>query len=285
MALGLTSVPEAEWLEIDDRYGDQMALRRRLLADRRGEVLASTAGSAAAERELLDTLGTHLTTWFPDWFSRVGDVLHNRLDGRRWTIAGDGEAPLAIVGQLVQEDFCLLAQEADGLRLIAAVLCFPSRWRLGDKIGQLLAPIHGPVPGYQERLARPVDRFLSQLRQTRLAARLNWSVIDDPALFQPTGHGRVDGASDITVANAGERLVLRVERQSFRRLPHSGAIVFGIRIHVTKLAAVVAAGPDEAARLAGAVRALPPEMARYKSLAPFRAALLGYLDARNAAKF
>ena len=187
--------------------------------------------------------------------------------------------PLSIVGQLVQEDFCLLAEEPDGLRLIAAVLCFPSRWRLGEKLGHLLAPIHGPVPFYQDRLARPVDRFLVNLRQGRLAARLNWSVVDDPALFQPTGHGVTDGVSDITAADAGDRLVLRVERQSFRRLPQTGTIVFGIRIHVTPLSRVVASASGEAARLASAVRALPTEMQRYKSLLPFRAALLAYLDA------
>ena len=35
------------------------------------------------------------------------------------------------------------------------------------------------------------------------------------------------------------------------------------------------------ADLAAAVRGLPPEMALYKSIPPFRAALLAYLDARS----
>lgn len=63
--------------------------------------------------------------------------------------------------------------------------------------------------------------------------------------------------------------------------PESGAVAFGIRTHVTPLAAV-AALPGEAARLAAAVRALPPEMRRYKGLHRFDAALLAWLDARAA---
>jgi hypothetical protein len=42
----------------------------------------------------------------------------------------------------------------------------------------------------------------------------------------------------------------------------------------------VTAVAEVAGRLAGAVRNLPREMALYKSLLPFREALLGYLDAR-----
>jgi hypothetical protein len=61
-----------------------------------------------------------------------------------------------------------------------------------------------------------------------------------------------------------------------------GTIVFGIRSHVTPLREVTAL-PGEAARLAAAVRGIPPELERYKSLRPFRAALLDYLDRQSGA--
>src|SRR3546814_15752544 len=67
--------------------------------------------------------------------------------------------------------------------------------------------------------------------------RLNWSVMDDPALFQPAGHGRAGHDPAITAENAGEMLWLRIERQTFLRLPASGALVFGIRTIVDPLAA------------------------------------------------
>jgi hypothetical protein len=141
--------------------------------------------------------------------------------------------------------------------------------------------IHAPVPTYAQTLGRPVDRFMGALKPGRLAVRYNWSVHDDPTLFQPTGHGRGEFDARITPENAGAALWLRVERQTFRVLPESGVVVFGIRTHVTPLAEVVAV-PGEAARLAAAVRGVPVELERYKSLMPFRDALLGYLDRQTA---
>jgi hypothetical protein len=111
-------------------------------------------------------------------------------------------------------------------------------------------------------------------------ARLNWSVLDDAALFQPAGRGRTERDPSITPENAGDRLVLRVERQTLRRLPDSGAVLFTIRLYVRPISTVVCT-PELAARLAGAVRALPPDMQNYKSILPFRAALLDHLDQRS----
>jgi hypothetical protein len=229
------------------------------------------------QAELLEVLADDLARHHPGWFTRRGDVIDNHLLGETLSIADD---PLDRVGRLVQEDFCLLRDEGDGtLTLVAAILCFPSRWRLSSKMGRPLGAIHTPVPLYKDRLERPVDRFLSALKTGRIAQRLNWSIMDDPRLFQPTGHGVNDFECHVTAENAGETLFMRVERQTFRRLPRSGGIAFGIRVHVTPLASIMAL-PGEAARLLAAVRALPPEMERYKSMLPFREALLDVLQAR-----
>ena len=275
MAMGLVTVPEAEWFEIDTLYPAQMAERRRLLADRRAEVFAAEPASAPARAETLAMVLEHLTRLRPEWFQRDGDTVHVRLTGERLEIAAYD--PLECAGRLVQEDLCLIEASPEGPRLTAAVLCFPSRWRLAEKIGRPLALVHDAVPLYAERLARPVDRFMAHVRPGAVVARVNWSVLDDPALFQPGGKGRVAHDASITADNAGERLFLRVERQTLRRLPVSGAVVFGIRVHVYPLACAVTT-EESAAVLAGAVRALPEAMARYKSVPPFREALLGWLD-------
>ena len=104
--------------------------------------------------------------------------------------------PLDIAGRLVQEDLCIL-QEVDGeLRLTAGVLCFPNRWRLSDKLGRPMMAIHEPVPSYAERLGKPVDRFIGLLAPDRPVWRLNWSLMDNPMLFQPVGHGWRDTDPD-----------------------------------------------------------------------------------------
>jgi hypothetical protein len=265
MALGLTAIPEAAWLERDAQTLPQLAERVRLLAERRADVLADTPGAEAACAELRSMLAAHLIAHWPAWVQPASDPPAH---------------PLATICAWVAEDFCLLRPGPDGPRLVAAILCFPSRWRLAEKIGRPLLAIHKPVPTYAETLGRPVDRFMSAIKPGRLAVRYNWSVHEDPTLFQPTGHGRGDFDPSITVDNAGEALWLRVERQTFRLLPESGVVVFGIRTHVTPLAEVVAV-PGEAGRLAAAVRGVPEELERYKSLMPFRVTLLGYLDRKT----
>ncbi|WP_227319444.1 heme-dependent oxidative N-demethylase family protein [Acidisoma silvae] len=264
MVMGLGAVQEPDWLEWDSRAPLQIAERQRLLAERRAEVLADTPGSEAACAELRDVLAGHLEAHRPGWKRPDWDA---------------DEHPLASVCPWAVEDFCLMKPGPEGAVLIAAILCFPSRWRLADKIGKPMIAIHVPVPGYKEALGKPVDRFLASIKAGRLASRFNWSIMDDATLFQPKGHGLAGHNAAITAANAGEMLWLRVERQTFRLLPESGVVAFGIGMHVTPLAQVVEIA-GEAGKLASAVRGLPPEMERYKSLLPYRAALLDYLDGK-----
>ncbi len=267
MALGLGSVPERAWIEIDDQVPAQLAERAALIANRRDATVAATAGSEAMQRELLDMLVQHLRTYHA---------------GMNQPPAEPGEEPLVRIGHLAAEDFCLLRDGEAGPVLAAAVLCFPARWRLAEKIGRPLVSVHAPVPFYRERLSGPVDRFLSMLRPGRIAARRNWSIVDDAALFQPDAPACDRTTDAITAENAASRLFLRVERQTFRRLPVSGAIAFGIRTHVTPLAAVVRQ-PGAVSRLRDALQALPAEMQRYKSLPPFGDAVLACLDALDPA--
>jgi dimethylamine monooxygenase subunit A len=276
MAMALTAAPADEMIELDALYPAEMVERARLLDTRRDEVFAALPGSEAASAEVLARLGELLPRRFPDVFAAEPGAIVNRVTGERWSLRDPPLHPLEVAGRLVQEDLCLLAE---GPVLDAAVLCFPSRWRLSEKIGRRLPDVHEGVPLYAERLARPVDRFFAHLQPGRLAARLNWSVVDDPALFQPGGKYRTAPNTAVTADNAGEALFLRVERQTLSRvLDH---VLFTIRVHVTPLGRAIRTRED-ASRLANAVRALPDEMARYKSLPTIGEKLLAWLDARTA---
>jgi hypothetical protein len=280
MAMALTTVPESAWFEIDSRYGDDMAERRRLLAERHGDVFGALPASDGARAETLQAIAANLTGHVPHWFTRDGDRLHNALTGETWNLASPPCDPLELAGRLVQEDLCVIQNTDDGPVFTAAVLCFPSRWRLHEKLGRPLTAVHGPVPHYAERLATPVDRFMAKVKTGHIASRLNWSVLDDAAMYQPTGKWREAANTAITADNAGETLYLRVERQTLTRLPQSAAVLFGIRVHSYPLAAAITT-PAAASRLAEAVRALPDATAHYKSLKAFGPALLAWLDARS----
>jgi dimethylamine monooxygenase subunit A len=283
--MGIKALDPADWIEIDHRLGDQLAERRRLLAERRAEVLAALPESRAGQRELLELLLDHLPQRFPEHYRRAGGRIENLATGERfeidaWSEASAG-APLELAGRLVQEDLCLMQRGEAGYRLVAAVLCFPAHWRLADKLGRPLEAIHAPVPGFGASLAVPVDRFFANIQAGRPVWRLNWSLVDTPELFLPPEHRGHPRA--IPAEAMGEQLWLRVERQTLRRLEHSGDVVFGIRTHVDPLAEAVDS-PDAAQALAARIREMPEAMARYKSIWPIRAPLLAWLDARATAQ-
>ncbi len=282
LAMGLMSLDPEEWIEPDGNLAAELAEKDRLFAERHGEVVQARPGSGAAQAELLDLLAGHMARRHPEILARDGGTLALRPTGRTYRVADWRDAPIDLAGRLVQEDFLLMRPGADGYTLEAASLCFPSRWRLAEKMGRPLAAIHRPVPGYADRLERPVDRFFDRLDAGRPVWRVNWSVLDDPALFQPV---RRRGAAESPVApeEAGARLHLRCERQTLRRLPETGWAVFGVKTHVDPLS-TLAGRPEACAALAAAVRSLPEGTRAYKAIGRFEPALLAWLDAAAAAR-
>ena len=237
-APGLCPLDDGEWTVVHDDFAAQMAYRRTLLAREADTVLACLPEGAAPARELLGALLSHLKERAE---YSVGDAAATRPDGGVASI--DVQAPLPTIGELVPEDFCLLLPDPGSgeYRLVAAVLCFPSRWLLGEKMGRPLTIIHDPVPEYDGGLARRVNRVFETLRPGRGLVRCNWLIHTDPELFLPVGR------ETKRVARTGGcgPLYLRTERQTLVRLPETGAVAFGIKSSVspvTDLAPEVLAG-------------------------------------------
>jgi hypothetical protein len=276
---GLQTLDFQDWIEPDERFASELAEKERLLRERHAEVFSVLPEALAGSTEVLELLVEHLPTRFPALYRREGDILYNLVTQQVWNLARHGLHPLDLAGRLVQEDLCLMQHDpADNTyRLVGASLCFPTRWRLADKMGKPLTAIHDPVPGYEEQLASTVERFFERLRAEKPVWRINWGLIDDPTLFQPTGHGRKGLNPNITADNAGEKLWIRMERQTLRRLPRTQDVLFTIRVHIRPLQQLLAY-PDRAATLASAIRGMPEPLRLYKSLPPFLDAVLAWLD-------
>lgn len=279
LSMGLERLDLRDWIEPDEHLAEDLCEKERLLAERHHEVFAALPEAAAGSAEILELLAVHLPFRFPALYKREGKRLVITMTGQSWRLTDSVLHPLDLAGRLVQEDLCLMQRDGStGIyRLVGASVCFPTRWRLQEKLGRSVGTIHAPVPGYQEQLASTMDRFFDRLKVERPVWRLNWSLVDDPRLFQPSGHGRHERNTDITASNAGEMVWLRMERQTLRRLPCSQEVLFTIRVYVHPLH-TLATNPQRAAALAAALRALPPAMQRYKSLLPLRDAVLGWLD-------
>ncbi len=281
LALGLERLkPGESWLEIDAGLDAELAEKRRLFREHRDQVFVEQPGSRDAQQEVLACVARALAASAPDRYA-LEDAGLRRLPGGDVTPLGAaGPPPLERAALCVQEDLCLMERSASGWCLTAASVCFPTRWDLPSKLGLPLSGIHARVPGYHEGLERPTDRFFDGMKEGAVYRRANWSLLDDPSLFQPGEKQRRDRNPGIDAGNAGERVWLRVERQTLQRLPRTGAVLFTIRVHQHRIAELAAErGAGE--RLLGAIRSMPAEMQAYKSLAAVRDATLAYLEARR----
>ena len=195
----------------------------------------------------------------------------------KFRISDFEESPLDLCGRFVQEDLCLMAPGPDGYTLEAASLCFPARWRLMDKMGLPMSGIHKPVPDYSEKLSRPVDSFFNRIDVDRPVWRVNWSLTTDPTMFQPVRQKHSASELHITSKNAGDQVYMRCERQTLRRLPHTGWILFTIKTYLDKVSKLHKY-PKEAQNLSSLLRSAPTSLLSYKNINHFLEPLLVYLD-------
>ncbi|MGF1552010.1 MAG: DUF3445 domain-containing protein [Paracoccaceae bacterium] len=266
---GIQPLDPAEWTVVHDDFAAQMRLRERLIEARADAVLATLPEGVAPAEELRAVLLDHLAGC-PDYAAENGALV--RPDGAR--VATSGPA-MAAIGRMAAEDWCVLTPdpEAGEYRLVAAVLCFPSRWSLAEKLGRPLTAIHDPVPDYDATLARRVNRLFEGIRPGRPLWRANWLVHDDPTLFQPSAKG------DAGDAAGHDGLYLRTERQTLARLPETEAVVFGIKTSVTPIEAL---GREARERLAALFAGLDEETIAFRHGRALHARLTARLAALAA---
>ncbi|MBD2313990.1 DUF3445 domain-containing protein [Desertifilum sp. FACHB-1129] len=277
LKLGVQPLDLKDWIQIDSHFQSELDLKEQLTRSHPSEVFGSLPQSLESQRETLSLLIEHLLTHFPQIYHVQGNLIQNRLINKTWQIDDFDTNPLALAGRLVQEDFLILQPLDSQYCLTAASVCFPLRWKIAEKLGHPLAMIHQPVPQYQQKLANPVDNLFTRLSAENPVWRLNWSLVDTPELFLAKGIKKAESLPAITSENAGDRLWLRFEHQSMRRLPKTSNIVFGIHTYIEPLK-ILANFPEAAQGLASTVQQMPAEMQAYKSISPVRDALINYLN-------
>ena len=194
---GVSPVAIDDWLTVSDAYKPQMRYRRELIASKQGEVFVAHETAFQVCEELRDILN-------------VGPT---------------GGHPLIDAALNVQEDLCILQKQGDQHILTASVMCFPSSWDVRQKIGRSIADIHTPVAEFSD-VSQTVERMLSAIRVEQPLGRANFLIYTDPELHQPRGEGITK-----PIDPKAPRYI-RVERQTFRRLPESLAVVFAIHTYI-----------------------------------------------------
>lgn len=276
--IGLGPLDPARWIEPDGDLERYLLEKDRLIADCRDIVFVEEVGTREAQREVLELLAGHIMAQHPSLYRREGSTI---VAGTRTVHLDTADAPLVTAGALVQDDLVLMRRDDSGWRLVAGYVAFPSSWSLPEKFGRRMEDIHAPVPDFGEgtRNALLINRMFDNLKVEQPVFRFNWSINPDADLHYPAS--KAHGALPEGHALSLETTFARVERQTLRKLPVSGDILFTIRIYTDPLAALRTL--PEARRIATVfadqLEALNLPQATYKGLAAKRAALVAELRA------
>jgi hypothetical protein len=284
--IGLKQLDFKDWIEIDATFDAQMAEKRRVYTELPNKVFVAEAGTEDAQQEVLDLLQAHVLETFPERFHQTDDGIE--IAGNPDLSLSEPMPPLKIASLLVQEDLILMRKGEDGWRLAAGSLCFPSSWTLTEKFGKPLHRIHEPVPGFGPGTRNDglISRMFDNLQLGRPVYRFNWSVQAGDALYHPlSNEGRIDRAeqrpSKFGDADLNAAAFIRVERQTLRKLPQTGDILFTIRIYLDPLG-MLASHPDRATlapAFAAQLLGLSIEELDYKGLTADRDRLVAALEA------
>ncbi len=289
--MGTAPLREGERLiEPDGRYEAEISFKRNLLAADPDYCTQAPPETETAQWDVLEAVLDDLHRHDPAHFflKKTADAWHwhnRQLDEETRFVFGKSASlplpPLDWVGRQTQEDLLVM----QGGVLAAGQLCFANDWSLGEKMGKPFLEIHAPVGPVITPMLHAAQTLLERL--TRPVWRLNWSFKLSDSLDQSTRHhaalkaefGRI--LPTLTPSNLGERVWVRVERQTLSRLPRSGGILFSVRTYQSQLETEVA-DADRAARILAVLRSAPVELLDYKSVTPFLGTLLDCLEKKTA---
>lgn len=150
-------------------------------------------------------------------------------------MSGSKVPPLLEAARWVADDLCLMEKRAGEWTLTAASLCAPSFFSAKEAVGKPLSGLHNPVPGFNGTLLALVARIFDNLPVDQVVERRNWTVVNDPVLFQPDPAPFRARLQDQSPEEIAASLIVRRERQTLRKTPNTGAVLFTIRIWTERL--------------------------------------------------
>jgi hypothetical protein len=275
-------------IDVDEHYVAEM--RDRALVLKEDPLRCqSLPHMTLAGWDLLELLMREMAEGYPDLFElhRDGNQWHwvNRpLDINQNFVFGDISSlpcgPLEYITRQAQGDFCLLDQRNNNLWMDAGMVTTQADWSLDFDLGMNFMEWHAPVPrAHDMGIFDRALKFLLNVRQGQPMRRFNWTMTINPLLdTSPENYPKWGpDRTTVTAENAGHKVHLRVEVQSFWRLPRSNALVFPIRCYLLKLEELVTI-PKWARRMHRVLRDLPQDLAEYKGLVRWRPEAVDYLS-------
>ncbi|KAI2733895.1 hypothetical protein CBS147332_910 [Penicillium roqueforti] len=228
--MSLTKLETDWWIELENTYKSRIAQRKELYAKNGKEVLDSMPGSELACKELMEMVLQFICARYPQYFTLVDKrVLQNRILGTEQDVTA--KPPLEVLLDNVPEDFAImLRDDTTGFYFLrAAVICSAMGWNVATKVGKQLHEIHEPIPDYKEKMQFSMDRFFTKMPTEKPIQRGSWGIEIGQPLYVPPGHPHEMNRQSQRADLAIDECHLRVDWQTLRRLPLSGAVVFNFK--------------------------------------------------------
>jgi hypothetical protein len=193
---------------MDKTYKERVQYRRKILKEHPDIVVAMHDESdkrivAAVSEFYRYIMSTYLPVRYPTLFRlhetafetgkayMLENLVMKELYPSEVTRLNSPKRALEILCKTVDEDFLILLPENEGkdakYKLVAYETCYPAGFNPRKKLGKRLAQIHAPVPGYQEKLERSMDRYFDGLEVDKYVKRANWSISTGTELFAAFG--------------------------------------------------------------------------------------------------
>ncbi|KAJ5919425.1 hypothetical protein N7466_010368 [Penicillium verhagenii] len=194
------------WLTLDKNYMDEHRVRDLLLREKRDKVLRCLPESLASCQETLEVVSEFLTERFPTMFKKTiyeNDTwIENMATKERFNIGGQGPTvngtdALEAAVRLTMEDLSVLMMNEDGEYYLFLARLSPTS---PMERSNYFVEVKRPDEDLHDILYRPGSLCEKEL--------------SDPS---------------------PDEIIIRRERQTFRRLPRTGAIVFGVKTYLTPL--------------------------------------------------
>ncbi|KAJ4313274.1 hypothetical protein N0V84_009502 [Fusarium piperis] len=221
------------WIELDNTYHRYIQERKSIYAKNGKDILNALPGSELACKELMEMVIQFLCARYPRYFQLDGNTLTNRILGTEYELSTI--EPLHLLLENVPEDFAIMLRDPQTGRyhFRAGVICASTGWSLGTKLGLGLPEIHEPVPDYREKMQLSMDRFFTKMPVSKPIQRGAWGFEVGQHLYMPPEDPGLDVRNSQDQSLRLEDLFFRVDWQTLRRLPLSGAIVFNFKAFFT----------------------------------------------------
>lgn len=212
--------------------------------DEGASLLPDTEAEAwlADKRRLMDSERDKVFAQAGDWATDAAEEAAALVLGAQLSVPLENAVftPIERAASTVSDDLCVMVPRDGQFVLGAASLCAPTFWSLTENIGKPLSGLHSLLPQGGAELSSRINRIFEGLQAGPVLERFNWTVQLGGERFTPSSAPMKRALAEFEVSDAASDLFLRVERQTIRKLPETGAVLFTIRICVDPLPPILA---------------------------------------------